>query len=121
MDDLGDVVVVDGVVDLLAVLPELDDAPGPEDPELVGHRRLGQAHDVADVADAKLAGEKGGDDLQAAGIGEGLEELAGIEKGVIVGHGGEDAVNRRFVVVVLLTGGFGDAFGIVCHGIPPLC
>ena len=115
LDDLGDVMVINGIEDLFAVLAELDDPAGPKHPELMGYGGLGKSDNVAEVADAKLAGDERRNDLQAAGIGKGFEELAGIKESVVIGHGQLCAVDGGFVMMVFLAGGFRDLLGIVCH------
>ena len=76
----SDVVVVERVVDHLAVAAVADEARALQDGELVADRGLAHAEHGGEVADAELRRAERVRDAEPGRVGEHLEELGGAEQ-----------------------------------------
>ena len=74
-EQLDDVMVVEGVVDVLAVAARFDQAGAAQQPQLMRDRGLGQIEHLGEVADRDLGLRQGVEDSHARGIAEHLEGL----------------------------------------------
>jgi hypothetical protein len=70
-----DVLIVDGVEDLPASPTGTDEAHAAQQPELMGDRRLADADQPGEVADAELARGERVDDADPGGVAEDAESL----------------------------------------------
>jgi hypothetical protein len=70
-----DVLVVEGVKDLLTRAPRADEAKAAKDSELMGDGGFAQAQKLSNVAHAKLRPEDGVEDADTGRIAERLEGL----------------------------------------------
>lgn len=96
----GDVVVVEAVVQDLAVTAAADDGQVAELSKLVGGGGLADAQERGEVADAHLALGEGEDDAEAGGVAEGFEQA---------GEGFELARRDLLLPGALHPGGVDDA------------
>jgi len=91
-DELADVVVGEGVVDVLAVATCGDDSPVAQGAQSLGDGRLVGAGGGDEFGDAGLALGDQLDEAEPCRIGDGLQQLGGLPHGVGVTAGRTDAV-----------------------------
>ena len=77
-------VVVQRIVDGLAVAAEADELCVLQHPQLVAHRRLAELDGVCDVLHAKLVVVEGIEDLDAGGVAEHPEQVGQLIKHLII-------------------------------------
>lgn len=81
VDDVGDVVIGEGVGDLPSPTLGPHHVAGPQHPEMLGDERLRHAQGVDQLVDATGATVEIADDGQAVGAGEGPQEVGGVLQG----------------------------------------
>jgi hypothetical protein len=79
---------IEGINDLLAMALVDDDAVHSQEAEVMADRGLGEVEFVAEAGDIPFAGGEEHDNLQAGFVGEELEKLAEVGKGLLIRGGG---------------------------------
>ena len=90
-----DMVIIQAVKDAFAFPAGLDQVGIAQQPELMGHRRLGHAQGLVEVIDAQFLFQQGGNDVQTAVVREDLEHFAEPFQFRIRGHLAEDRPGFR--------------------------
>ncbi len=80
---LGDVVIVESVIDQPSVLAAADQLHMTQAAQLMGNSRLGHLKLDHEVADVPLAVEQKGDDTQTGRVAEGAEQVSQVGRGFV--------------------------------------
>ena len=90
-----DMVVIQAVKDAFALPAGLDQVGIAQQPELMGHRRLGHAQGLGEVIDAQFLFQQGGNNAQTAVVRKDLEHFAEPFQFRVGGHLAEDRPGFR--------------------------
>lgn len=85
-DDVGDVVVGEGVHDLLALALGAEQAGVAEHPQVLGDEGLVEAESLGDLVDAPRPGGEQIDDRHAMRVGQRLQQIGSGDESARLGH-----------------------------------
>lgn len=85
-DDVGDVVVGEGVHDLLALALGTEQAGVAEHPQVLGDEGLVEAESLGDLVDAPRPGGEQIDDRHAMRVGQRLQQIGSGDESARLGH-----------------------------------